>query len=57
MNYLDPEKKLVDLHMFDGYSVHRKDQKIFKVVYPMLSCIFVEDHTSNNVLKGWAFIE
>ena len=27
MNNLDPEKKLVDLHMFDGYSVCRKDQK------------------------------
>ena len=27
MNYFDPEKKLVDLHMFDGTSVCRKDQK------------------------------
>ena len=39
MNNLDPEKKLVDLHMFNGASVCRKSQKIFKVVYPMLSCI------------------
>ena len=36
MNDLDPEKKLVDLHMFYGASVCRKAQKIFKVVYPML---------------------
>ena len=27
MNDLDPDKKLVDLHMFDGTSVCRKDQK------------------------------
>ena len=27
MNGLDPEKKLVDLNMFDGASVCRKDQK------------------------------
>ena len=27
VNDLDPEKKLVDLHMFDGYSVWRKAQK------------------------------
>ena len=28
MNELDPEKKLVDLNMFDGSSVCRKDKKI-----------------------------
>ena len=27
MNDLDPEQKLVDLHMFDGDSVFRKAQK------------------------------
>ena len=27
MNDLDPEKKLVDLHMFDGFSVCRKTKK------------------------------
>ena len=39
MNDFDAEKKLVDLHMFDGVSVCRKDQKILLVVYPMLPCI------------------
>ena len=39
MNDLDQEKKLVDLHMFDGSSVCIKDRKILKVVYPMISCI------------------
>ena len=39
MNELDPEKKLVDLHMFDGSRINRNSQKILKVVYPMLSCI------------------
>ena len=33
---LDPEKKLVDLHMFDGTSVCRKAENILKVVYTML---------------------
>ena len=36
MDDLDPENKLVDLHMFYGASVCRKSQKILKVVYPML---------------------
>ena len=36
MNELDPEKKIVDLNMFDGVSVCRKSQKILKMVYPML---------------------
>ena len=36
MNDLDPEKKSVDLHVFDGARVCRKDQKILKVVYHML---------------------
>ena len=38
INDLDPEKKLVDLHMSDGASVWRKAKKL-KVVYPILSCI------------------
>ena len=38
MNAIDPEKKRVDLHMFNGSIVCRK-AKIFKVVYPILSCI------------------
>ena len=37
MNDLDPEKKRVDLHMFDGASLCRKDKKILKVFYPMMS--------------------
>ena len=41
MNDLDPEKKLVDLHMFDCSSVCIKAKNIFKVVYPNLSCIVV----------------
>ena len=45
MNGLDPEKKLVDLHMFYGASVCRKAQNIFKVVYPMLAFIVGSDHT------------
>ena len=45
MNYLDPEKKIVDLHMFDGSSMCRKAQNILKVFYPMLSCIDVAEHT------------
>ena len=40
INDLDRDKKLVDLHMFDGSSVCRKAQNILKVVYSMLSCIF-----------------
>ena len=56
-NGLDPEKKLVHLHMLDGSSVCRKDQNIFKVVYTMQSCIFGVDHTFHNVFKGWAYIE
>ena len=42
MNDLDPEKKLVDLHRFDGASVCRKANKILKVVYTILSCIVGE---------------
>ena len=57
MNYLDLEKKLVGLHIFDGASVCRKAQKILKVVYPILSCIFGAEHTYHNFLKGWAYIE
>ena len=57
MNNYDPEKKLVDLHMFDGSSVYRKSQNILKVVYPMLSCIFGSYHTRHNLFKGWASIE
>ena len=30
-NYLGPEKKLVDLHMFDGSSVCRKAQKYWRL--------------------------
>ena len=42
INDLDTEKKLVDLHMFDGYSVCRKAKIILKVIYHMLSYIFGE---------------
>ena len=45
INDLDPEKKLMDLNMFDGASVFRKAQHILKVVYPMLSYIVGEEHT------------
>ena len=44
MNNLDPDKKLVDLHMFDGVSVCRKAKKP-NVVYTMLSFIFGAEHT------------
>ena len=57
MNELDPEKKLVDLHMFDVSSVCIKTKTILKVVYLMLSCIFGAEHTCHNVFKGWASIE
>ena len=52
MNFPDPEKKLLDLYMFNGDSVCRKAQKVFKVVYPMLLCILGADHTFHNVFKG-----
>ena len=51
MNDLYLEKQLVDIHMFDGSSVFRKAQKVFKVVYPMLSCIVGADHTCHNMFK------
>ena len=57
INELDPEKKLVDLHMFDGTSVCIKAQKILKVVYTMLSFIVGAYHIFHNVFKGWASIE
>ena len=57
MNELDPENKLVDLHMFDGASVCRKAQKVLKFVYTMLSCFVGAYHTCHNVFKGWASIE
>ena len=56
-SFFDPEKELVDLHMFDGVSVCRKAKKILKVVYPMLSYIVGEEHTFHNVFKGWAYID
>ena len=56
-NDIDPEKKIVDLHMFDGSSVCRKAQKTMMVVYPMLACVVGKEHTCRNVFKGWAFIE
>ena len=56
MNDLYLEKKLVDLHMFDGSSVCRKSRKIFKFVYPMLSCIVGADHTCHNMFKGCKFL-
>ena len=56
MNELDLENKIVDLHMFDGYSVCRKEKETLKVVYPMLSCIFGAEHTCHNIFKGWAYI-
>ena len=57
INDLDPEKYFVDLHMFDGASVCRTVKKIFKVVYPMLSCIVVSEHICHNLFKGLASIE
>ena len=57
MNNLDPEKKLVYLHRFYGFSVCRKSQKILNFVYPMLSCIVVADHTYHNAFKGCSYIE
>ena len=39
MNELDLENKIVDLHMFDGYSVCRKEKETLKVVYSMISFI------------------
>ena len=57
INDLDPENKLVDLHMFNGASVFRRAQKILKVVYPILSCIIGAEHTCHNVFKGWESIE
>ena len=57
MNELDPEKKLVGLHMFDRSSLCRRAQNILKVVYPSLLCIFGAEHTCHNVFKGWAYIE
>ena len=56
MNDIDPEKKRVDLQMFDGSSVCRK-VKILKIVYLILSCIFGLENTCHNVFKGWASIE
>ena len=57
MNDLDSDKKLVDLHMFDGASVCRKAQNILKVVYHMLSCIFGAEHNCHNLFKGWKYVE
>ena len=57
MNNCDPEKKLVDLHMFDGSSVCRKAKNILKFVYPMLSYIVGAEHTCHNVFKGCSYIE
>ena len=34
-----------------------KGSKILKVVYPMLSCIVVEEHTCHSFLKRWAYTE
>ena len=57
MSDLDPDKKHVELHMFDGASVCRKAKKVLKVVYLMLSFIFGSEHTCHNVFKGWASVE
>ena len=57
MNDLDPDKKLVDLHMFHGASVCRKAKIILKVFYPMLSYIVGAENTCHNVFKGWSYIE
>ena len=57
MNDLDPEKNLVDLHIFDGASVCRKAQIILKIFYTILSCIVGADHTCHNVFKGCSSIE
>ena len=57
INDLDPENKLMDLHMFDGSSVCIKAQKILKVVYTMMSLIVGAEHTFHNVFKWWANTE
>ena len=56
MNDLDPEKKLVDLNMFDGAIMCRRAQNILKIFYPMMSCIVGSKHICHNVFKGWAYI-
>ena len=39
MHYLDPEKKLVDLHMFDGANVKRKAKNLnFFLSYAVMYC-------------------
>ena len=57
MNELDPEKKILDLHMFDGSSVCRKAQNVLRFVYPMLSCIVGAYHTCHHMFKGCEYIE
>ena len=48
INCLDPEKKFVDLHMFDGASVCRKAKQL-EVVYPVLSIVVVAENTCHNI--------
>ena len=45
MNDLYPDKKLVELHMFDGSSVCKKAKKIFNVVYLLLAYFVGAEHT------------
>ena len=54
MNDLHPEKKLVDLHIFDGASVCRKALKILKA---MVSCIVGAEHTFRDVFEGCECID
>ena len=35
----------------------QKISKMLKVVYPIMSCIFGEEHTCHNVFKWWEYIE
>ena len=57
MNDLDTQKKLVDINMFNKYSVCRKAKKLLKVVYTILSWIAEAYHTCHKVFKRWLYIE
>ena len=57
MNDLDPEKRIVYLHMYNGASVCRMAKTILKVVYPIMSFVVEAEHTCNNLFKVWASIE
>ena len=54
-NEIYPEKKLVELNMFNGSSVYRKAKQILKFIYPIMSFIVGAEHTCHKVLKWWAY--